>query len=479
MVFSSIIFLFFFLPIVLTLCFIIPKSFKNIFLFAVSLIFYAWGEIFYVWIMFFSITVNYIFGILLDNSNEISKRKALLIGAVFLNLLILGVFKYLNFFVDNLNVLLSVIGSNPINIDKIHLPIGISFFTFQALSYIVDIYRKESSAQKKFINVGLYISLFPQLIAGPIVRYNHIEKQINDRIITIEGFALGIRRFIMGLGKKVLIANTVAFAGDNIFSLNDHSFALAWTGIICYTLQIYFDFSGYSDMAIGLGLMFGFNFPENFLYPYSANSIRDFWRRWHISLSTWFRDYLYIPIGGNKQSQIRTYFNLLIVFFLCGLWHGASWTFVVWGLFHGFFLVIERIFLEQKLKKLWFPLSNLYAIFIVMIGWVFFRSDTLKYSLKYIKALMGLSLNPNLDSIWIYVNNATLLSIIAGIIFSIEIPSEFKSKIKNHIRLFKGYDAFIQPSMIFVSSILLIGVFILSSMSLASGTYNPFIYFRF
>ena len=328
MSFSSPIFLFLFLPSVLVLHFLIPKDWRNGFLLCISLLFYTWGAKSIILIMLFLIGFNYLFGIILErySSDEQGKRRIVLFLAVLINVGLLCYFKYTNFLVNTI-----IFGEQRIN--PIHLPIGISFFTFQALSYVIDVYRRDMPAQKNPTRLALYISFFPELLAGPILRYRAMAGQIARRSIDLSGFAAGVRRFIVGLGKKVLIANTLATVADRIFSLAPAQFTpgLAWLGILCYTLQIYFDFSGYSDMAIGLGRMFGFEFMENFNYPYMSRSIKDFWRRWHISLSTWFRDYLYIPLGGNRGTPFRTHINLIIVFLLCGLWHGANWTFLVWG----------------------------------------------------------------------------------------------------------------------------------------------------
>ncbi|MGB5708663.1 MAG: MBOAT family O-acyltransferase, partial [Arenicellales bacterium] len=344
MVFSSVLFLFLFLPVVLLLYWVIPNKWRNSFLLIVSLTFYAWGEGLFVGIMLLSIAMNYVFGLAIERGNARAGR--LWVGiAVMANLALLGVFKYANFLVENINTLFSSTGIQLITIDQIHLPIGISFFTFQAMSYVIEVHRRVMPAQTNLLNLGLYIALFPQLIAGPIVRYHDIAAQLKTRFVNAGQVAYGIERFVIGLGKKVLIANPMGAVADEIFALPPDSITatVAWTAVACYSLQIYFDFSGYSDMAIGLGRMFGFKFLENFNYPYISQSIQEFWRRWHISLSNWFRDFLYLPLGGNRRGPGRTYFNLLIVFLLCGLWHGASWNFVVWGLLHGSFLVLERI----------------------------------------------------------------------------------------------------------------------------------------
>jgi alginate O-acetyltransferase complex protein AlgI len=372
LVFSSPIFLFAFLPIVLLVYYLTPKVFKNISLLIASLLFYAWGEVFYIAVMIMSIISNYFIGILISNSQQQDKPTCtpkfyLAIGIV-INVGLLISFKYANFITDNFNIILEEFHISAIDLQVIHLPLGISFFTSQAISYIVDVYKKEFKAQSNIYNLALYISLFPQLIAGPIVRYHDVAKQITGREHSLELFANGAARFIIGLSKKMLIANPLGEVADNIFILsgNDLTMPLAWIGVVAYSLQIYFDFSGYSDMAIGLGRMFGFKFLENFNYPYISKSLREFWRRWHISLSTWFRDYIYIPLGGNRVSTVRVYMNLFIVFLLTGVWHGASWNFVAWGLFHGIFLAAEHAGFSKILSKIWRALQHLYLIFIVL-----------------------------------------------------------------------------------------------------------------
>jgi len=351
------------------------------------------------------------------------------------------------------------------------------------MSYLIDVYRGVVRAQKNPSTFALYVSLFPQLVAGPIIRYHDISDQLSHRAVTLDGFVLGIRRFVTGLGKKVLIANTLAVTVDQIFALpsSDLSSGLAWLGIICYTLQLYFDFSGYSDMAIGLGHMFGFHFLENFNYPYISKSIREFWRRWHISLSNWFRDYLYIPLGGNRHSAARTYFNLLTVFFLCGLWHGAKWNFVVWGMLHGMFLILERTKFGKALEQLWSPVQHLYALLIVTVGWVFFRSDTLSGAIDFLAAMFGMAKGEGMKyTIAMYMNNELLLVLTVGILGSLPLKTLASEYYKRLPPTFRWTD---QPLFHYglntFTAIAITAVFLGSVMSLASGTYNPFIYFRF
>lgn len=380
MLFNSSVFLWLFLPMVLVLNNLIKAKYSNYFLLAASLLFYAWGEPVYVLLMLFSIALNWAFGLLIDKREK--GRHFLLTVCVILNLAILGYYKYFNFLVDTIN---GLVGDELIAPRSISLPIGISFFTFQALSYVIDLYRGECKVQKNILNLALYVSFFPQLIAGPIVRYSDIDEQISARIVSMDKFAVGFRRFLYGLGKKIIISNCMAEIADTIFGLPfaELTTTSAWLGAIAYTMQIYYDFSGYSDMAIGLGKMFGFDFLENFKYPYLSCSIQEFWQRWHISLGTWFREYVYIPLGGNRKGKVRTYLNLFTVFFLTGMWHGASWNFVVWGLYHGVFQIFERLGLKDFLKK-HRVFSHVYCLLVVMIGWVFFRAETLLDAIRYI-----------------------------------------------------------------------------------------------
>jgi alginate O-acetyltransferase complex protein AlgI len=401
-----------------------------------------------------------------------ARAKTWLTIAIAVNLAVLALFKYANFFADNLNLVLDAAGVQSFLVPEVLLPIGISFYTFHAISYVVDVYRGHATAQKSPVHAALYLLLFPQLIAGPIIRYREIADQLARRFVNLDDFAAGVRRFIVGLGKKVLVANNVAVAADGIFALApaELTTALAWTGIVCYTLQIYFDFSGYSDMAIGLGRMFGFRFPENFRWPYVADTVQDFWRRWHISLSAWFRDYLYVPLGGNRVSRGRMYCNLVLVFFLCGLWHGASWSFVVWGLYHGFFLVAERIGLAAVVGRLPTPVRHAYLLVVVMVGWVFFRADTLQHAVVYLGAMAGKTapgITP-FDVAW-FVTPAVSLAIAGGIIGSAPVvPALMRAADRS-----RGWlaDA--------AATAALLLVLFASIMQIAGRSYDPFIYFRF
>ena len=389
MVFSSGVFLFIFLPLVLFLYYICGKRLRNYLLLISSLFFYAWGGLSYLNLLMTSIVINYIFGLLIDKSiNKLILRKTFITLGVILNLVLLFNYKYYDFFVLNIN---NLSGAN-LEIKNIILPIGISFFTFQGMSYIIDVYRNDAKVNKNIFSVALYISFFPQLVAGPIIKYKTIDDQIRNRKESLEDFNYGINRFIIGLSKKVIIADVLAVMANDIISYYPEGISMttAWIGAICYTLQIYFDFSGYSDMAIGLGYLFGFKFSENFNYPYISKSITEFWRRWHISLSTWFKEYLYIPLGGNKTGNV--YFNLFIVFLATGIWHGAAWNFIIWGLWHGLFIIIER-FIRNKTwyKKIPSLVKYFITMIIVVVGWVLFRADSLKEALEYLSIMFGVT----------------------------------------------------------------------------------------
>jgi alginate O-acetyltransferase complex protein AlgI len=491
-------FLFLFLPILLALYFIGGSrehaSYGNWLLLVASVIFYVKGGGAFTWLMLASIAFNYGMAIAVDRAQGTPAAGRRLAFAVAVNLVVLGVFKYANFFADNVNTLLLALSVKPVVVPRVLLPIGISFFSFHAISYVVDVYRRDATAQKSPVHAALYLLLFPQLIAGPIIRYRDLADQLARRIVTLDDFAYGVRRFIVGLSKKVLIANVVAGPADAIFSmpLAELSAAHAWLGVSCYTLQIYFDFSGYSDMAIGLGRMFGFRFPENFRWPYIASSVQAFWRRWHISLSTWFRDYLYIPLGGNRVSAARRYVNLVVVFFLCGLWHGASWNFVIWGLWHGMFLVIERIITANRGDRgarretngsalsavrsgvvAWPIWPHVYTMTVVMIGWVFFRADTLPGAIGFLKAMAGATLAaPTPYTVAWYLTPELWLALVAGAIGSSPWVPAAAERIAAR-----------RPGAAWGASLLasttLIALLVTSIMHVAARTYNPFIYFRF
>jgi len=491
MVFSSPGFLFLFLPIFLILYFLVGKRLQNPFLVVASLIFYAWGEPKYVFVLITSIILNHIFGNYVSDElrNGRAKRAKLLLGlAVALNLALLFGFKYVNFFAASLSSGLNLVGWKSIYITSspVSFPIGISFFTFSAISYIVDIYRKEAVFDRNPINTALYISLFPKLLAGPIVQYRHIANQIAERSITMDKFADGVKRFIIGLGKKVLIANTLGMVADQIFSLpgGELTVGVSWLGIVCYTLQIYFDFSGYSDMAIGIGRIAGFDFMENFNYPYISRSIREFWRRWHISLSTWLRDYLYIPLGGNRGKPVRVYFNILIVFFVCGLWHGAAWTFVAWGVWHGVFVLLEHTKFGQLISRTWSPVRLLYALLVVMIGWVVFRSSDFSYAIAYLEAMFGFGkVSGPYYSPLMYLNRLVVVALIVGLVGSLpllpalgRLKDTWYKALEARRRIASGLADF---SYSFVTLIFLGTIFSISVISMMGALNNPFIYFRF
>jgi len=456
MVFSSSVFLLLFLPIVIAIYYnpvIKARSFRNIFLLLASLLFYAWGEPIYVFIMLATIAVNW--GLAL----KINKTK--LIMAIILDIGLLFVYKYANFTAANLGL----------PVPGIALPIGISFFTFQMVSYMVDVYRSKAQAQRSFLSCALYISLFPQLIAGPIIRYADIEEQLNNRKETWDDFCEGLKRFTVGLGKKMLIANNCALAADAAFDTlkngSEIGIAFAWLGAIAYTLQIFFDFSGYSDMAIGLGRMFGFRFLENFNYPYISASITEFWRRWHISLSSWFRDYVYIPLGGSRVStKLRLFMNLLVVWMLTGIWHGANWTFIAWGLGYFVFLASEKFFLPiSKFPK---PLAHIYTMLIVICLWVVFRANSLGDAVDYYIAMFGFGNSPLItEDFWFYLNSLKLYFAF-GILFCFPIVKRIETK-------FPSLSTLNSP----LSTIAYTILFILCFMSVVKGGYNPFIYFNF
>ena len=463
MLFTSDIFIFLFLPFTIIFYYILRKrKFKNLFLLIMSLLFYAYGEPRFVIIMILSIIINYITGLLI-NKFKLNKRlsKLLLTIGIVYNLGILIIFKYLMFLLENINTIFK----SHIPIPNILLPIGISFFTFQILSYIIDVYRGKIKVQKNIFNLGLYISFFPQLIAGPIVRYETIQNQINDRKETIDKFYDGLCRFVIGFSKKVLIANTMATIVDKIFNNpidTNISVATVWITALAYALQIYYDFSGYSDMAIGLGKMFGFDFKENFNYPYFSKSITEFWRRWHISLGSWFRDYLYIPLGGSKVKNSRLIFNLFIVWLCTGIWHGANWTFIVWGLMYFVLLVLEKLFKQTEKNNL-LLLRHAYTIFFVILGWIIFRSDNLTYALTYIKRMFTFKNFVDYQFFEFLFENIVIFMI--AIIVSLGVI-DF-SKYKNN-KIFN-----------FLSIVFFSILFIISISYLIKGVYNPFIYFNF
>jgi alginate O-acetyltransferase complex protein AlgI len=475
MVFSSPIFLFLFLPAVLAIHFALPRGARNSWLLLASLAFYAWGEPTFIPALLASILANFALGLLIDRWRGRRAGSWILAIAVTSNVGLLAVYKYANFLADTVSSVSRYLGAGAFALHPIALPIGISFVSFHALSYVIDIYRGKSPAQRNPLTVALYIVLFPQLVAGPIVRYAHLAPQIAARKITVGDFAIGVRRFIIGLGKKVLIANRLAVPADAIFGLPAHqlTLGLSWLGVISYSLQIYFDFSGYSDMAIGLGRMFGFHFLENFDYPYISRSIREFWQRWHISLSTWFRDYLYIPMGGGRRAPARVYFNLVTVFALCGLWHGARWTFVAWGLFHGSFLVLERLGFQKVLDGWWAPARHVYVLLVLAVGWVLFRAESLSGAGAILGAMSGFGHGTNVEyHPYLYLDTALALALAVGVVGSMPV-----------LPLLSRWERSIYPPLGLAAEMgdvaLLALVLLASCMALSAGTYNPFIYYRF
>ena len=461
MVFSSITFLFYFLPIVLAIYYIVPNKCKNIVLLLSSLFFYFYGESKYVIIMIISIISTYLFGILIDKYKK--HAKIFFIISICISVGILVYFKYFNFIIQNINLWLT----HKIDFIYVALPIGISFYTFQLISYIVDVYRGNAKVQKNILKLAMYVSLFPQLIAGPIVRYTTIEKQLKNREYTIEKFSLGVRRFIIGLGKKVLIANVLGELNNVFLSSNDNSVLFYWIYAISNMLQIYFDFSGYSDMAIGLGKMFGFEFLENFNYPYIATSITDFWRRWHISLGTWFRDYIYIPLGGNRVSKIKWIRNILIVWLLTGLWHGAAWNFILWGLYFGIILILEKVFLGKYLQKMPKVISRTYVLIIVMISFIIFSGSGTSQIFQNLGGLVGITSTTLISQESLYYLKSYFIVMVIGILGATPILKNIANSSK------------VRKVANIVEPIYLLLILVICTSYIIDGSFNPFLYFRF
>jgi alginate O-acetyltransferase complex protein AlgI len=477
MVFSSEVFLFGFLPAVLALYLLAPGArLKNVVLVLASVFFYAWGEGRFVALVVGEALVNYALGLVLTRlpGSGTRERKLVLAAAIVFDLGVLVWFKYAGFLAENV----AFVSGGHLDaggvMAHVYLPLGISFFTFHAISYVVDVYRHTSEARRNPLEVVLYFMFFPQLIAGPIIRYKDVAAQLSRRVVTVEGFAYGARRFVVGLGKKVLIANTLGACVDHVFvtAPAELSRPLAWFALAAYTLQIYFDFSGYSDMAIGMARMFGFTFLENFNFPYVAHSMQDFWRRWHISLSRWFRDYLYIPLGGNRVAPWRVYANLLVVFFLVGLWHGAKWTFVVWGLIHGAFLILERVGAMRRITAK--PVvRHVYVLVVVMFAWVFFRADSFAYALGFLKTLVQPAPRPVLG-FWGAVDHEMLIAFALGCVLATPVLAR---RVESALRLPASWPRLAVSAAAVPAG--LAAIFIVSAAKLAAGTYNPFIYFRF
>ena len=471
MIFSSIFFIFVFLPVTLVLYYLAPYRLKNLILLLCSLVFYGWGEPIYIFLMMFSIVFNYLSGVELEQRRKQQDERKLRIcfwSTVAVNLAILGFFKYYGFFVVNLNKILPV----EIPYKELALPIGISFYTFQTLSYIIDVYKGEVEVQKNLVSFGTYVTMFPQLIAGPIVRYSDVEVQLRKRTMNIAKFGDGVLWFLRGLGKKVLLANNIGMVFDTILAMgtSERSVLTAWIGCLAYTMQIYYDFSGYSDMAIGLGKMLGFEFMKNFDYPYISKSVTEFWRRWHISLGSWFREYVYIPLGGNRVSVSRHVRNILVVWLLTGFWHGAAWNFMFWGLYYGVFLLIEKYFLHSVLEKVPAVFSHIYTMFLVMVGWVFFFAPTMGQAFSYLGNMVGVGGNGLLDSTGIYYLTTNIILFL--IMALCATPKVYE--------IFHGFSLADSSGFRLVGTILVYcGIFVATTAYLVNVTYNPFLYFRF
>lgn len=463
MVFTSITFLYYFLPIVLLIYFITPYKYKNGVLLLSSLIFYFYGEPKYILLMIFEVLLAYFSMLIVSKSNN----KLLYILTIIIHILLLCIFKYLNFFTSNINSIFNI----NLPLSNIILPIGISFYTFQIISYEIDVYKKQVNVQKNLLKLATYIFMFPQLIAGPIVRYSDIEKELEIRKHSFENFSYGVERFIIGLFKKVLIANTLGELSNILITSTNISILLYWIFAVSYMLQIFFDFSGYSDIAIGLGRMFGFHFLENFNYPYMATSITDFWRRWHISLSSWFRDYIYIPLGGNRKGIKKQIRNILIVWLLTGLWHGANYTFIVWGLLFGIMLIIEKFILSKYLKNTPYIIKKIYTLFIVLISFVIFRSDNINEAFNIIKGLFGFNTKVFSNSFTIYYFKSYFIILLLGIILSTPLLSNIIIRLRKNNVLNKIINLF-EP-------LLIILILVLVTACLIDNSYNPFLYFRF
>lgn len=466
MLFSSMTFVFLFLPIVCLIYLLAKKELHNAILLIASILFYAWGEPRYLAIMILTILANYVGAIALDKHKKY--KKPILLATIAVDLSFLLYFKYFNFFIDNINSIFAM----DITFLEVIMPIGISFYTFQAMSYLIDVYKGDAKVQKDIYKLALYISLFPQLVAGPIVKYRDVDEQIDHRTVTFDKVSYGVKRFIVGLAKKMLLANTLGAVADRIFDLPvvEASPQVAWIGAIFYSLQLFYDFSGYSDMAIGLGSIFGFKFLENFNYPYISKSITEFWRRWHISLSTWFKEYLYIPLGGNRKGKVRTYVNLFLVFLATGFWHGASWNFIFWGLWHGVFIIFEKMtgWHKESKSRIVSGVQHIYTIFVFVIGWVMFRAENMSYATDYIKNMFGLvKEHTAVNDLSYYLDNVEMLALMAGVLCAMPVFNKI---------LYVKYEHKVLRTLI---NVWLFILFVVSSATIAASTYNPFIYFRF
>ena len=466
MLFSSIPFLYYFLPGVLILYFISPKKLKNTALLLSSLVFYGWGEPKYVVLMIASIIIGYISGLLIEAFNKKKTAKVVVALSVLINLLFLGFFKYSDFFIENFNTATGL----SVPLLRVALPIGISFYTFQILSYTVDVYRGDVKAQKNFISLAAYITMFPQLIAGPIVRYSHIAKQLEERTLSFENLAKGMRRFVFGLGKKIFLANTLGELCDIFKASDDKSVLFYWLYAVAFALHVYFDFSGYSDMAIGLGRIMGFRFMENFNYPYISKSATEFWRRWHISLGSWFRDYVYIPLGGNRVSRLRWFFNILVIWFLTGMWHGAAWNFIIWGIYFAVVLIIEKLFLLKFLNKTK-VIGRVYTLIVVVISFVIFNASDMKEAFSYIGGMFGAGEVPLVSKELVYYLKNFAVVIILGIIGATPVVKKAVEKIAEN--------KCASRVLVVVEPLVLVVLMVSMTAYLVDGSFNPFLYFRF
>jgi len=465
MLFTSISFLYYFLPALIIIYFITPKKYKNIILLIASLLFYFYGEPKYVFLMIAEIIIAYIGAILIDKYKNQSKN--ILITTLFIHVFLLIIFKYTDFIIQTIND----ISNANIKLLNIALPIGISFYTFQIISYIIDVYNGKVNVQKNIIKLATYVSLFPQLVAGPIVRYQTVEKELDDRVHSFNNFAYGIRRFTIGLAKKVLIANALGELCSKAFLADEKTVVFFWIFGISYMLQLYFDFSAYSDMAIGLGRIFGFHFPENFNYPYISKSITEFWRRWHISLSTWFKDYVYIPLGGNREGKYKQIRNILIVWLLTGIWHGANWTFLIWGLLFGIILIIEKIWLNKFMEKLPSFIRRIYVLFIVMILFIIFNSDNMSVALTNIKGLFGMNGEAFVNDYTLHYLNSYLPVLIIALLGSTPFIKILIDKLRKN--------KYVNNIINILEPILIVVILVVVTSYLIDNSYNPFLYFRF
>ena len=471
MVFSSLLFLFRFLPVFMICYFLVPRKMKNLVLFLGSLVFYAWGEPVYIFLMLFSTISDFIWGRLIEDYRGKGSSRIFLLCSIVINLFLLGFFKYADFLLQTVN---SIFGTT-LPLMHLPLPIGISFYTFQTMSYVIDVYRGDVKAQRNILQFGVYVTMFPQLIAGPILKYHQVEKYLKDRRVDLEEISYGARRFVTGLAKKVLLANQLGLLWTQISSteIAQMSVLMAWLGVVAFAFQIYFDFSGYSDMAIGLGAILGFHFPENFNYPYLADSVTNFWRRWHISLSTWFKEYVYIPLGGNRKGLARQIFNILLVWMLTGIWHGAGWNFLFWGLWFAAFLILEKLFLGEFLANSPGVFGRIYTLAVVLIGWVFFALEQPGEILSYLQAMFGMGGIGLVNSQALYLGSEYLVLLLIALIACLPLGNRLVHRLKSSktgpaMALYRLGEKVIPTALL-----------VLSVAYLVDASYNPFLYFRF